>query len=99
MVQFGDSSVAIVVDGEPLPEFDVKVSDDAKTISCWIPSEEGKVSFIDTGLLLPDVDLFRRFSCGTAVRTERSQRPPTFTWTANGLGVRCSGPTPTRKPL
>ena len=45
MVQFGDYSVAIVVDGEPLPEFDVNISDDAKTASCWIPSEAGKVSF------------------------------------------------------
>lgn len=36
-------SAWIVVDGDPLPEYLVAIDDSAHRVSCWIPSEEGKV--------------------------------------------------------
>lgn len=39
-------SAWIVVDGNPLPEYLVAVDNSAHRVSCWIPSEEGKVRAI-----------------------------------------------------
>jgi hypothetical protein len=36
-------SAWIVVDGNPLPEYLITVDENAHKVSCWIPSEEGKV--------------------------------------------------------
>lgn len=43
MVQFGTYHVWIEVDGDELPEFNVDVEEDKKKVTCWIPSEAGKV--------------------------------------------------------
>lgn len=34
----------IKVDDIELPEYDVQVDQDRKIVSCWVPSEAGKVS-------------------------------------------------------
>jgi hypothetical protein len=44
MPTFQAFHVATRVDGEDLPEYDVQVDDKEKQVSCWIPSEAGKVS-------------------------------------------------------
>ncbi|KAF9036279.1 hypothetical protein BJ165DRAFT_1507745 [Panaeolus papilionaceus] len=36
-------SAYVRVDGSCLPEYDVELQDDGKTIACWIPSEAGKI--------------------------------------------------------
>ncbi len=36
--------VAVYCDGQQLPEFQLRMRNDRKTIDCYIPSEEGKVS-------------------------------------------------------
>lgn len=36
-------SAWIVVDGKPLPEYLVAVDQNQHRVSCWVPSEEGKV--------------------------------------------------------
>lgn len=33
----------ITVDNASLPEYQVAMSEDGNTVTCWIPSEEGKV--------------------------------------------------------
>ncbi|PPQ64213.1 hypothetical protein CVT24_008631 [Panaeolus cyanescens] len=49
-------SAYIRVDGKYLPEYNEEVSDDGKTISCWIPSEAGKVEG-DEGASAVDPDM------------------------------------------
>jgi hypothetical protein len=44
MPTFQASHATIRVDGKDLPEYDVQVDGNAKQVSCWIPSEAGKVS-------------------------------------------------------
>lgn len=36
--------VTIRVDGKDLPEYNIQVDDNERHVSCWIPSEAGKVS-------------------------------------------------------
>ena len=42
MVAYGIFTIWIEMDGQPMPEFDV-VHHSAQEVSCWIPSEAGKV--------------------------------------------------------
>jgi hypothetical protein len=44
MPTFQAFHATIRTDGEDLPEYDVQVDDNEKQVSCWIPSEAGKVS-------------------------------------------------------
>lgn len=48
MPQFGKFNVSVVVDGEALPEYGTTADEATKTIACWIPSQEDKVSFRST---------------------------------------------------
>ena len=43
MVNFRTYAVCVKVDDERLPEFDVEVDEGGKRVTCWIPSEAGKV--------------------------------------------------------
>lgn len=43
-------SAWIVVNGQPVPEYLAAVDPVANRVSCWIPSEEGQVSFRHRGL-------------------------------------------------
>jgi hypothetical protein len=43
MPKFQTLHAGITIDGEDLPEYDVQVDDNGKQVSCWIPSEAGKV--------------------------------------------------------
>jgi hypothetical protein len=42
-MRLGDFEAVIRMDGEDLEEYGTNVSSDGKTISCWVPSQEGKV--------------------------------------------------------
>ncbi|KAJ7162089.1 hypothetical protein C8R46DRAFT_1222224 [Mycena filopes] len=57
MLQFKEFSAYITIDGQPAPEYAVEVSEDERTVTCWIASELGKVRF--------SVD-WRTTSCGPA---------------------------------
>ena len=46
MPTFQALHATIRVDGEDLSEYDVQVDDNEKQVSCWIPSEAGKVMVI-----------------------------------------------------
>ena len=46
MPTFQAFHATIRVDGEDLSEYDVQVDDNEKQVSCWIPSEAGKVMVI-----------------------------------------------------
>lgn len=62
MPTFQAFHVTIRVDGKDLPEYDVQVDVDEKQVSCWIPSEVGKVSWSHcTVCVLTDRLLFRTF--------------------------------------
>jgi len=43
MVNFGPYHAWVTVDDEELPEFNTEVDEVAKRVTCWIPSEAGKV--------------------------------------------------------
>lgn len=43
MLQYKEFSAWIVIEGEEAQEFNVEASEDEKKVSCWIPSEVGKV--------------------------------------------------------
>jgi hypothetical protein len=43
MPAYGDVFAAINVDGKPLDEYQVQEDDARKQVSCWIPSQVGKV--------------------------------------------------------
>ena len=43
MVVFGTYDVCVKIDSERLSEFDVEVDEEGKRVTCWIPSEAGKV--------------------------------------------------------
>ena len=45
MVKFGTYDVCVAVDNEQLPEFDVVVEEEERKVTCWIPSEAGKVLY------------------------------------------------------
>jgi hypothetical protein len=45
MPQFGIFEAAVVVDDLELPEYCIKTDHDTKTVTCWIPSEAGKVRY------------------------------------------------------
>lgn len=49
MPYFGGFEASISVDGVHLPEYNVTMDGGEKRVSCWIPSEAGKVR-------LPDVE-------------------------------------------
>ncbi|KAJ7162085.1 hypothetical protein C8R46DRAFT_954978 [Mycena filopes] len=42
MLHWKELSAWITVDGQGLPEYDVQISEDEKTVTCWVPSEVGK---------------------------------------------------------
>ncbi|KAJ7162068.1 hypothetical protein C8R46DRAFT_1193867 [Mycena filopes] len=42
MLHWKELSAWITVDGQGLPEYDVQISEDEKTVTCWVPSEAGK---------------------------------------------------------
>jgi hypothetical protein len=43
MPQFDIFDANVVVDNVALPEYDVATDTQTKTVTCWIPSEAGKV--------------------------------------------------------
>lgn len=43
-MRYRDYDVHIECGGSTLEEYSVQAEDDGRTISCWIPSEAGKVS-------------------------------------------------------
>ena len=43
MLQLGNFSAWIVVDGKTLKEYGVEISDDGMEATCWIPSKVGQV--------------------------------------------------------
>jgi hypothetical protein len=43
MLQLGNLSAWITVDGKELKEYGVEISDDGKEATCWIPSKVGQV--------------------------------------------------------
>lgn len=44
MPRFKTLCASIKVDDNELPEYDVQVDENDKQVSCWVPSEAGKVS-------------------------------------------------------
>lgn len=46
MLRFGIFEVCVLVEGAELPEYNVTTDEKSKTVTCWIPSEQGKVSAI-----------------------------------------------------
>ncbi|KAJ7162080.1 hypothetical protein C8R46DRAFT_343171 [Mycena filopes] len=42
MLQWKEFSAWITIEGQEVPEYDVQISEDEKTVTCWIPSEVGK---------------------------------------------------------
>ncbi len=44
MPKFKTIHASIKVDDNELPEYDVQVDENEKQVSCWVPSEAGKVS-------------------------------------------------------
>jgi hypothetical protein len=64
MPQFGIFETAVVVDDLELPEYCTKTDHDAKTVTCWIPSEAGKVRYyknLQTFYLLHSLLLCKEF--------------------------------------
>ena len=43
-MKYQELDLYIRCDGKPLPEYQVTVDDNAKTVTCFIPSEADKVS-------------------------------------------------------
>ena len=43
-MRYRDIEVVIQTAGEALVEFDVTINEEKKEVSCWVASEEGKVS-------------------------------------------------------
>lgn len=43
MPKFGIFEVCISVEGTELPEYSVTIDEQSRTVTCWIPSEVGKV--------------------------------------------------------
>lgn len=43
MPNFGIFEVCISVEGTELPEYSVTIDEQSRTVTCWIPSEVGKV--------------------------------------------------------
>lgn len=39
MLQFNEFSAWITIDGQPAPEYAVEVSEDERTVTCWIESK------------------------------------------------------------
>ena len=46
MLQLGNLSAWITVDGKKLEEYGVEISDDGREATCWIPSKVGQVRSI-----------------------------------------------------
>ena len=67
MPTFQAFHATIRVEGKDLPEYDVQVDDDEKQVSCWIPSEAGKVGIGYTApfacLLIFFAELFSLLVC------------------------------------
>lgn len=61
MPTFQAFHATIRVDDKDLPEYDVQVDDKEKQVSCWIPSEVGKVSWPHCTVCVLTNRLFRTF--------------------------------------
>lgn len=69
-------SAVVQIDGKPLEEYDLKISEEGSRIECWIASEEGKVRRLRSG---PRISAHHNFILPqsfsirwTDARTERS---------------------------
>ena len=60
-IKFGEHGARVEIEDKEIPHYDMHVDPAKKEVSCWIPSEAGKVRgslFAIDILFIPDLGLF-----------------------------------------
>lgn len=89
MLQFREFFAWVSIDGVEAPEYGVEISEDQKSVTCWIASELGKVHHIVLPLSNPTPIQMRRNSLYTGeTRHTTATLLDRSTWTEISAGAK-----------